>query len=143
MTDVVDKKKIFFAAAKQGSVANMQGVITEGFKETTSVDELGNTALHWSASADHLEAVQFEVEKLKININAQNKVGDTALHKAAWRGSLDCVKYLIDKDANLTILNKEGKKPVDLAHHLEVKSYLQSFEGDDVEDDEDADSDDE
>lgn len=91
--------------------------------------------------------VQYLVDTLKVDIFAKNKVGDTPLHKAAWRGSLDCVKYLIDKDdklVNLNVTNKDGKRPVDLAHHLEIKSYLQSFEGADEEDDlEDAPSSDE
>jgi ankyrin repeat protein len=128
-------------------VGNLQQLISEGYKDVNVQDELGNTALHWSASADHLDAVQYLVETLKLDVNAVNKVGDTALHKAAWRGSLDCVKYLIDKDANLNALNKDKKRPVDLAHHLEVKSYLQSFEGSDDDEgeleDEDAPSSDE
>jgi len=54
-----------------------------------------------------------------------------ALHAAAWRGSLGALKYLaLDTDADLKIKNKDGKKAVDVARHLEVKSFLQSFEGD-------------
>jgi hypothetical protein len=45
---------------------------------------------------------------------------------------LSVVKYLLEKtDANINEKNKDGKRPVDLARHLEVKAYLQSFEGDD------------
>lgn len=51
--------------------------------------------------------------------------------KATWRGSLDVIKYLaLDMDADLDIKNTDGKRAVDLARHLDVKSFLQSFEGD-------------
>jgi len=56
---------------------------------------------------------------------------------------LDVVKYLVEKDAKLDIVNSQNKKPVDLAHHLEVKSYLQSYEPGSDEDygDEESDED--
>ena len=59
------------------------------------------------------------------------------------RGALDVVKYLVEKDAKLDIANTQNKRPVDLAHHLEVKSYLQSYEGGDEDYEEDEDEDDE
>ncbi|KAL0481263.1 hypothetical protein AKO1_012808 [Acrasis kona] len=142
--DSVDQRVVFFASAKQGSVGGMKQLVDEGFTNYNGKDELGNTALHWSASADHLDAVEYLVDVLKLDVDAVNNVGDTALHKAAWRGSLDCVKYLIDKDATIEKLNNDKKRPVDLAKHLEVKSYLQSFEGaDEGELEEDAPSSDE
>ena len=56
---------------------------------------------------------------------------------------MDVVKYLVEKDAKLDIVNSQNKKPVDLAHHLEVKSYLQSYEPGSDEDygDEESDED--
>ena len=48
----------------------------------------------------------------------------------AWRGSLSTVQFLCGLDeTDIQMKNKEGKRPVDVARHLEVKSYLQSFEG--------------
>ncbi|KAL9655960.1 hypothetical protein ABK040_007581 [Willaertia magna] len=133
----------YFSAARQGNTADIEDIVNEGFKDILAVDEWGNTTLHAAAGAGHLDCCKYLVETLKIPLDQTNKQGDTALHKAAWRGALDVVKYLIDKDCKLEIKNKEGKKPVDLAHHLEVKSYLQSFIGDDdeqhIDDDEDSD----
>lgn len=98
---------------------------------------------HWAAGAGHLDCVKFLVETVKLSIDAINKQGDTPLHKATWRGALDVVKYLVEKDAKLDVVNGQKKRPVDLAHHLEVKSYLQSYEGGDDEDDEDDEDEDE
>jgi len=42
-------------------------------------------------------------------IDAVNKNGDTALHQAAIRKNLSTVKYLITKNASLSIQNSEGE----------------------------------
>jgi ankyrin repeat protein len=129
MTDFEDKipEESFFAASKKGNVEEMEN---SNFKDADKGDSLNNTPLHYAASGGHLDACKFLIEKRKVNINKTNNEGDTPLHKAAWKGELQVVKYLIEKDCKMFIKNLNHKRPVDLARHLEVKSYLQSFEED-------------
>ncbi|KAG2385993.1 hypothetical protein C9374_003142 [Naegleria lovaniensis] len=130
----------YFSASKRGQVLEIQELLNEDSKfNVLQLDEFGNTALHWAAGAGHLDCVKYLVETLKLPLDSTNKFGDTPLHKATWRGALDVVKYLVEKDAKLDIVNSQNKRPVDLAHHLEVKSYLQSYEGDDEDYEEDED----
>eukprot|EP01080_Neovahlkampfia_damariscottae_P000975 gene975-9882_t len=120
----------FMACSKKGDV---DGLATTKLNANVT-DELGNTGVHWASSAGYLDAVKYLVEKRKAKINTVNNNGDTPLHLAAWRGEFAVVQYLVDHEAELEGKNKEGKRPVDLAHHLEIKAYLESFEGDDEED---------
>ncbi len=135
----------FFASAKRGDLDDFKEEM-KSQKNINVTDELGNTAVHWAASAGHLDLVRYLVEQCKANVNPKNKIGESPLHKAVWRGHLDVVKYLVEKtDAQyINDVTTQGKKPVDLAHHLEVKAYLQSYEGtgdeldeEDLEDDDD------
>jgi ankyrin repeat protein len=70
----------------------------------------------------------------EIHVKRKLFLNEIALHLAAWRGSIKVVQYLVEHEADLNVKNKEGKRPVDLAHHLELKAYLESFEGDEGED---------
>jgi ankyrin repeat protein len=50
--------------------------------EVNAADHLGNTALHYAASAGHLAAVLVILARPSLRLNATNNVGDTPLHKA-------------------------------------------------------------
>lgn len=73
--DSIIERQAFFAAAKRGSVPDL-----ETFKKSFSAnehDELGNTALHYSASANHVDAVKYLVKVGKADVNATNHQGET------------------------------------------------------------------
>ena len=53
--------------------------------------------------------------KKKLNINKKNKNGDTPLHLAVQRGDYDIIQLLLDNGADITIKNKKGISPYDLA----------------------------
>lgn len=134
--------ELYFSYSKVGNVDGLEEFSKMDINKT---DDLGNTALHWACSGNHLDCVKYIVEKRKGKVNLKNKNGDTPLHTASWKGSLSCVQYLLEStDADLNAKNQDNKRPVDLARHLEVKSCLQSFEGgNDVEDKEGGASDNE
>ncbi len=58
------------------------------------------------------------------NPNAKAWWGETALHTAAWLGNLDAIKLLIEYGADLSIVNKEGKTPAEIAQDKTVANLL-------------------
>eukprot|EP00761_Pharyngomonas_kirbyi_P012114 gb/GECH01012141.1/.p1 GENE.gb/GECH01012141.1/~~gb/GECH01012141.1/.p1 ORF type:complete len:150 (+),score=47.62 gb/GECH01012141.1/:1-450(+) len=136
---------LFLDLVKRGNIADIADGEWKGKIDANSADETGNTPLHYAAGAGHASVVKYLVKEMKAAVNMVNKVGDTPLHRAAWRGSKDCCRFLVENSGELNIKNKDGKRPVDLAHVVDVKSYLQSFDSsfEDHEDEDDEDSDDE
>ena len=61
-----------------------------------------------------MDAVRYCLE-LGNDINAADKDGYTALHGAAARGDDEMVIYLVEQDADVTALNKDGDSPADMA----------------------------
>lgn len=73
-------EELWFASAKQGRDDDLKDIISQKKVEVNKADHLGNTALHYSAGAGHLECVKALISA-KAFVNAKDKVGDTPLHK--------------------------------------------------------------
>ncbi len=61
-----------------------------------------------------LEAVKL-CHSLGMDVNQANSMGITALHGAANRGSDDIIRFLVEKGADLTARDKEGRSALDWA----------------------------
>jgi hypothetical protein len=61
-------------------------------------------------------------------ISLQDKAGETALHLAFYRMNLDIVELLLEKNAQLSIRNKAGKRPIDLISPKDPEKALQFLE---------------
>ncbi|WP_028329854.1 ankyrin repeat domain-containing protein [Brachyspira alvinipulli] len=72
------------------------------------------TALHMAVVYDNLENIKYLVEKLNINIDAQDDDGWTALYYAAINNKKDAYKLLLKLGADKNIANNEGLKPADV-----------------------------
>jgi ankyrin repeat protein len=76
----------------------------------------GRTALHKAAYFGHAHVIDFLLDQMGIQVNAQDADGDTALHDAARFGHLAVVEALLSKGgADKTLTNHDGKTPIDLA----------------------------
>jgi len=81
----------------------------------------GRTALHKAAFWGHDGTIDFLVNECKLDVNVQDYNGDTALHDAARFGGKDsvvhykCVEMLIASGTDLSIKNKHGQTPLDVA----------------------------
>jgi ankyrin repeat protein len=71
---------------------------------------------HVYAPAGMMPAVKYLVEELGADVNAPDYEGNTVIHHAASRGDLEMIRYLVDKGAVVTTLNRAGQSTVDLAN---------------------------
>ncbi|WP_386086899.1 ankyrin repeat domain-containing protein [Wolbachia endosymbiont (group A) of Norellia spinipes] len=90
---------------------------------------LSGTTLHFAARKGCLDIIRFLIEEEKVNINAldRNAFKRIALHHAAGEGHLEVIKFLLDKGADPTIRDTDGKNPRDVAvlrsRHNKDKPY--------------------
>jgi len=68
-----------------------------------------------SCNDGNLIQVQYFVEQLGLNVNAQDTRGRAALHFACSRGQREVVQYLVNKGANVSISDSLGNTPIHLA----------------------------
>jgi len=81
--------------------------------------EDGSTILHLAIAKNDIQLLQI-IEKLPVDINAQDELGMTALHKAAMMSKDDqLMKHLISMGANTRLQTELDETPFDLASENE------------------------
>lgn len=68
-----------------------------------------------AASQNSVSELQKLLDKDPSYINKPSSSGETALHKAAAKGGLDCVKLLVQRGANVNLVDKQGRTPLLIA----------------------------
>ena len=71
---------------------------------------------HRNHPAGFLPAVKFLVEECGADVNAVDHEGNTPLHNAAARGDVTLIRYLVEKGADPTAVNREGQTTADMAN---------------------------
>ena len=80
-----------------------------------------------AASQNSVSELQELLDKKPSYINKPSSSGETALHKAAAKGSLDCVQLLVQRGANVNLVDKQGRTPLLIAWengNLESHKYM-------------------
>lgn len=75
----------------------------------------GWTALHYAVQEGYFEAVQLLIEEVKVNIDARTAFNKTPLHFACRKGDDLFIRYLIEKGACATVVDRDGYTPL---HYL-------------------------
>ncbi|KAL5491842.1 hypothetical protein EMCRGX_G017207 [Ephydatia muelleri] len=94
------------SAARNGDIATVRRLVTEGHVDVNITDEDGRSPLYASSSRGHLEIVKTLIE-VGANINQVNKNGVSPLYVSIFNGRLDIVKTLIKAGANINQIKKE------------------------------------
>lgn len=71
---------------------------------------------HRFAPSGMMAAVKYLVEELGADVNAVDADGTTALHHAAARGDNEMILYLVQKGADVTIVDRRGRSTADMAN---------------------------
>ncbi len=63
-----------------------------------------------------VSAVRYLVEELGADVNARDHQGYSPLHHAAARGDNELIRYLVERDADVTLVSRAGQTTVDMAN---------------------------
>jgi ankyrin repeat protein len=76
----------------------------------TSVDNKGQTALHWATRNAQALTVELLIRE-GVDVNIADKQGKTALHYAALQGDNHLIQLLVRNDAHLEAVDNDGQTP--------------------------------
>lgn len=71
---------------------------------------------HRFAPTGMMAAVKYLVEELGADVNAVDADGTTAMHHAASRGDNEMILYLVQRGADVTVINRRGQSTADMAN---------------------------
>lgn len=110
--------ELFHDACRRGNLANAYDVFTQRFAILNEAGSLGYTALHWAASAGHIDVAKMLLQE-KASVDAVSSEGETPLHLASAKGHAAIATLLADAGADTGVKNKAGQTPLDVRdkHH--------------------------
>ena len=98
----------WFQAARAGDGAALKRLLNERpALLTKSGRGLGNTALHWTSSAGHVDCAAWLIEQ-GTSVSVTNTTNATPLHAAAANGQLAAVIELLRRGADRTAEDQSG-----------------------------------
>ena len=92
------------------SITSLQAAAGAGYGEGYA----GNA--HRFAPTGMFAAVKYLVEDLHVDVNELDADGMSALHHAASRGDNEMILYLVQKGADVTVVNRRGQTVADMAN---------------------------
>ncbi len=103
--------------------------LVEKGAEVDAVDGMNRTALMFASTGPFTKAVELLIDA-GANVNAtDNEENWTPVMMAAAEGQLEVVKLLVEKGADLAMVDVDGESSFDFAQskgHQEVAAYIQS-----------------
>jgi len=83
--------------------------------DVNAKSDQGYTFLHWATVSGHIEMVKLLLNKEGIDVNTKDDYNNTPLHMAARYGYKNIAESLLERDANITVINIFNDTPLDLA----------------------------
>lgn len=96
---------------------------------TDLVDKVGNSLMHWIATVNDIELVEFVLNN-RSAIDKRNRRGWTPLMVASFNGFDLTVLCLLQRGASVNAMNKDGNTALHLAYlknHTSTAGVLISF----------------
>jgi hypothetical protein len=126
-TDTKDRNKNFILAAARGDLKLFQKFLAQGQDLIALHPEIGYTALH--AAADFgCTAIVKELLAAGVSPNIRDtRKAQTPLHFAAQSGRTDICRLLLDRNADRSLANSDGKLAFEVANeygHVECREIL-------------------
>ena len=115
-----NKKSPLHLAAYSGSAETVEMLINQG-ANVNALDEFSWTPLHWVLYKDGLASRTNDVNSLKTS-NSWPYGKTTSLHLAASEGHVKVVRFLVEKGADVNILDERGRKAL---HIAAIKGYVE------------------
>lgn len=109
-----DPNEKLLNAAKNGNDAELVKALEEK-ADVNTVDEYGNTPLHWATENGHAQIVNRLIEAEADMNKTNNRNGETPLMLAAARGHLMAIEQLVSHKADVDATNSSGQTALFIA----------------------------
>jgi|GEM_PF-1020308 len=130
--DGTDMDAAFMNACKNGRRGVAEMLVKNGNIDTTYVDDMGRTPLHYIARMGSAALAKFAMDN-GVDVNYTDNDNRTALHFAAGSKNNDVFKLLLENGANPNIADDRGVLPIHLVANRgqhEILSLLLSHNAD-------------
>jgi len=125
MSDDINPGFSLCAAARTGNVNFIKRLLQDHGKalDVNFQDGTGNTALHYTAQQNHLDAATILLDA-GAKLNVKNLQGDTPLHLASRRNKIQMIELLVARGADRNIQNKKKVAAATEARSEEAKKLI-------------------
>ena len=118
-------------AVRDGDLAKVQALLKGNPDLVSSIDQWGETPLHWAADRGHKDVAELLLAS-KAEVNAKDSYSETPLHWAADFGHKDVAELLLANKAEVNAQDKLGFTPLHYAvlrGHNDVAELLRKHGG--------------
>lgn len=122
---LLESEKTIEDFLKEGDVETFKKLLDDiDEKEINSLDDNGLGLIHWACDRGNVEILEIILQTKGIDINLPDEDGQTALFYASSCGHAACLRLLLARNANVTILDSEGRSCIDAAFDDEIRDIL-------------------
>lgn len=120
-----DGKNLLMTMAGRGNKEAVQLLLDNNINDINSCDNKGNTPLMYAVRYKHLNIIKFLVER-GANVRQDGKI--PLLVAAVFSGSKKIVEFLLTKDVNINVCDRNGHTPLFYAFLGNAKKEYKNFE---------------